>query len=41
MVETKVADGSKLDGIATGATNVTNNNQLTNDVLDISTDLQT
>ena len=24
------ADGSKLDGIATGATNVTNNNQLTN-----------
>ena len=30
MVDKWHRDGSKLDGIATGATNVTNNNQLTN-----------
>ena len=35
------ADGTKLDGIATGATNVTNNNQLTNGAGYVTTDTNT
>ena len=34
-------DGTKLDGIATGATNVTNNNQLTNGAGYVTTDTNT